>query len=1044
MKRTEFLFIMLLASATSNAQTVGVGKGDTFGLDKIDTAYNDGENHILNTAFPIGSVKRITFTQGNTPNLDKADNATEGNVLKRLFFTPQANNGKVLAAVEGVKEGNVFSVFIPYLTDFSQLRASFVATGDVWVDGALQKSGISANSFNNTVTYKVVSESGDVQTYQVKVYNSQLPVVRVGANSEVPLKRWSNAVNASLVTADNAQVVDFSTRVKGKGSRYSMEKKRSLSLKLENKSDFLGMGKSKRWVLLSNSQDASMLRTQTGLAVASVLDGLTWNTAEEPVELVLGDKHMGTYYLCEQVRVEKDKVNGSSLWQIASSAGSDEIAFKSNYNKQVYVLEDAAEELTKEQAENELNVVRVFEERLYSSDFVNVKTNYKDVVDLNSFADWLIANEVLKNTDAVGEAYFYINAEGKLAMGPVGTSAEFIGNNNQPATGYAVCNSGWFERMMQDYNFAALVAKRYDAVKAEMMSAAKTSIESMRSTLKLSQNGNEDLWNVLGTEGQSATQKEAAYDKCIGELSEWIEARFKWLDLAFTTEAKTAKTPVSTSQNEIRSFKLSKSRNSDALLEDYSATIKDDSIKVFVPYLVHFDLVPDFEVSNGATVYVDNAEQASGKTSVNFLNVQTYKVVAQNGDVRNYKVCVYNSGIPVIYINTPGGKSINSKETWIENTEMSVYLKDGRLNFKAGQGMANIKGRGNSTWDATTEKRPYAVKLNEKASILGMLEHKRWVLMANYYDATFFRNDLANFLAKKCTNANWSPSGYNVELVLNGSHKGNYYFCEQVRISGVREEGEYLVEADRKANAGQIKGVKSGNYFNVKDPDVENNSQQLQYVKGILDNFENTLYGSNFLDSEKGYKKLADMESFVDWYLIKELSKDYDGNMFTSCYCHIMEDGIIKMGPIWDFDLAFGGNPFEKMFGGGGGFMWGGGGGGSTDYAWYNQPEGYHIADADWFVQMWKDPEFKALLKKRVDAMIADLDDINEYIDFHTRLLTLSASANKVGFSNGGGGFSMWGPQQNNNTQKKTYAEEMQVIKDFIRDRLLWMQKDLK
>ncbi|MBR6105775.1 MAG: CotH kinase family protein [Paludibacteraceae bacterium] len=1043
MKRTELITIMLLASVAGNAQTVGVGKGDTFGLDKIDTAYSDGENHILKTAFPIGSVKRITFTQNNVPNLEKADNATEGNSLKRVFFTPQANNGKVLATVEGVKEGNVFSVFIPYLTDFSQLKASFVSTGDVWVNGALQKSGISINSFNNVVTYKVVSQAGDVQTYQVKVYNSKLPVVKINTTGEVPLKRWSDAYSATIATAGNEEVADFTTQIKGKGSRYSLEKKRSLNLKLENKSDFLGMGKSKRWVLLSNSQDASMLRTQAGRAVASVLDGLAWNASEEPVELVVGNRHMGTYFLSEQVRVEKDKVNANTLWQLATSAEPDEIAFKSDYTKQFCVLEDAAEDLTKAQAEEAFNIVRTFENRLYQNDFVNVKTNYKDITDLNSFADWLIANEVVKNPDAFEEAYFYINAEGKVAMGPIGVAAEFAGNNGQSATGFAVRNTGWFDRMMQDPIFAALVAKRYETFKSDMKSAAYSSLESMRSVLKTSQTSNEDLWNVFGLSGQQTAQKEAAYSKGIDELNNWLEERFKWLDLAFASEAKTAHEDVHTSMNEMKSFKLTKSRNGDALLQDYTATIKGDSVKVFVPYLVHFDLVPDFEVANGATVYVDNAEQTSGKSANNFLKTQNYKVVAQNGDVHTYKVCVYNSGIPVIYINTPGGKAINSKETWIENTEVSVYLKDGRLNYHAGQGMANIKGRGNSTWDATTEKRPYALKLNEKSEILGMLEHKRWVLMANYYDATFFRNDLANYLAKKCTNASWSPSGYNVELVLNGSHKGNYYFCEQVRMSDVRQDGVYLVEADRKANSGQIRGVKSGNYFNVKDPDVDNNSQELKYVKEILDNFENTLYGPNFLDSEKGYKKLADLESFVDWYLIKELSKDYDGNMFTSCYCHIMEDGLIKMGPIWDFDLAFGGNPFEKMFGGGMGWSWGGGGGGSTDYAWYNQPEGYHIADADWFVQMWKDPEFKALLRKRVDAMIADLDDIDEYIDFHTRLLTLSASANKVGFSQGGGGFSMWGPQTNNGPTK-TYAEEMQVIKDFVRNRLLWMQKDLK
>lgn len=1037
MKKIEIFIIMLLATIAGNAQTVGVN-GVSLDLDQIDTTYTDGENRLLNAKFPIGTVKRITFSKAGTPDFTKADNATAGNMLQRVFFTPQANCGKVLTTVEAEKSGNVFSAFIPYLTDFSQLKASFVATGDVWVEGVCQKSGITANSFVTELTYKVVSASGDIQTYKVNVYNSQLPVLKLNSCDVIAYKLWGNTSDASLSTADNSDVLTFSTQIKAKGSRYSTLKKKSYNLKTESKIAPLNMDKSKHWVLFSCNQDASLLRNQIGLAVASVLDGMAWTPNTKPIELIVGDQHLGTYYLSEQMRAEQGRIDGSSVWKLTTSAPEgDDIAFKLDASKQYGILEDADDDLDKDQAENAFSSVVKFEEALYGSNFKDANAGYRNYIDVNSFVDWLIANEVVKNSEGASEAYFYINGNGKIAMGAVDFDDEIEGNNGQSATGFAVRNSGWMARLMQDPYFAAKVAERYTDLKQDLKSAATSVLESGETQLSLTENSNEELWNMLGSQGQSASQKSTAYSKCTSELSAWLEERFKWLDLAFANEAKTAKEENPTSNNEMKSFKILKSANSDALLSDYTATITTDSIKIFVPYLVHFDLVPTFEAASGATVYVDNVEQTSGTTSNNFLHTQTYKVVAQNGDVRSYKVCIYNSGIPVVYINTPNNAAISSKDTWVENIGLDIYLNDGRVNYSAPSGVANIKGRGNSTWSASTEKRPYAVKLNEKAEILGMLEHKRWVLLANYYDASFFRNDLANYLAKKCTNQNWSPSGYNVELVLNGSHKGNYYLCEQVRLSDVREEGDYLVEADRKAGSGQIKGVKSSNYFNVKDPDVADNSEDLQKVKTILDNFENTLYGSDFLDSEKGYKKLCDMESFVDWYFIKELSKDYDGNMYTSCYCHILSDGTIKMGPIWDFDLAFGGNPFEKMMGSFGG----------TDYGWYNEPEGYHIADADWFVQMWKDPEFVALLRKRVDAMLADLDDINDYIDFHTRLLTLSASANTVGYwsasTSSWGGWGGWGGTTTT-TSTRTFAEDMQIIKDFIKNRLLWMQEDLK
>ncbi|MBQ4230944.1 MAG: hypothetical protein II671_05280, partial [Salinivirgaceae bacterium] len=74
------------------------------------------------------------------------------------------------------------------------------------------------------------------------------------------------------------------------------------------------------------------------------------------------------------------------------------------------------------------------------------------------------------------------------------------------------------------------------------------------------------------------------------------------------------------------------------------------------------------------------------------------------------------------------------------------------------------------------------------------------------------------------------------------------------------------------------------------------------------------------------------------------------------------------------------------------------------------------------------------------------------YIDKNTDYLALSASANKVGYSgsnpmSGFGGFGWgWGNTSNTNAaaQKKPYAEEMQVIKTFVSERLKWMQNDLK
>ena len=454
--------------------------------------------------------------------------------------------------------------------------------------------------------------------------------------------------------------------------------------------------------------------------------------------------------------------------------------------------------------------------------------------------------------------------------------------------------------------------------------------------------------------------------------------------------------------NQLLAFNLLQADNHQ-LLDDYNATVSGDTIKILIPYLIDFKLKPTFITERGAKVYVDGAKQKSGKNTIDFSTPVQYKVLAK-GSAHTYTVMVFNSGLPVVYINTNGSKPITSKRTWLDSTTVRIYRANGEIDYQTTQPDAQIKGRGNSTWSVKA-KRPYALKIKKKSEILGMPKGKRWCLLANFFDPSLMRNELANYLGQNYTNLDWTPHGQHVELVLNGKHCGNYYLCEQAKTTKGRVPGDYLIEADRKAGRGDITGVKTGNIFNVIDIAIKGKKEEdpevIAGAKRILDRFETTLYGPDFLNPKTGYKTLIDLESFVDWLLIKELSKDYDGNMFTSCFCHIMSDGTIKMGPIWDFDLAFGGNPFGNE-GGMGGFGMGFGGG--NDMAFYNQPEGYHIAKADWFERMMLDPEFTSLLLKKVNAMIADSSTIMGYIDAMAAKLALSASADTVNYYTAGFG----------------------------------------
>ena len=84
-----------------------------------------------------------------------------------------------------------------------------------------------------------------------------------------------------------------------------------------------------------------------------------------------------------------------------------------------------------------------------------------------------------------------------------------------------------------------------------------------------------------------------------------------------------------------------------------------------------------------------------------------------------------------------------------------------------------IRGRGNSTWDMP--KKPYKVKLESKASILGMPADKEWALLANYADKTLLRNVTAMEISRIC-GFKWTPRMVSVEVYMNGKYEGVYTF----------------------------------------------------------------------------------------------------------------------------------------------------------------------------------------------------------------------------------------------------------------------------
>ena len=485
----------------------------------------------------------------------------------------------------------------------------------------------------------------------------------------------------------------------------------------------------------------------------------------------------------------------------------------------------------------------------------------------------------------------------------------------------------------------------------------------------------------------------------------------------------TPPTPPEPEKTTFQTFKLMKAQNS-ALTEDLTFTAGEDGVfSCKVPYYVdRKELVPTFTVPAGCRVVAQSKTQISGKTAVNFSQPIIYSITSSDGKTVAVTVKFdigYKglSGLPVVVIDTEKNQPIKDKDTWIP---AKMMIDDGQGNALFAEAEAEVKGRGNTTWSYA--KKPYAIKLGSKAEVLGMPKHKRWVLLASWNDKAMMRTELTFFMAQQYTTFRWKQRGEAVELVLNGEHLGHYYLCEQIKVDDNRVPDGYVLEIDYRAKEANgdifFKSDISQLNFVLKDPEPDKGSDEYNYAKNYINKAEKDLKEGNV----ESYRSYMVMESFVDWYLNQEFSMNMDACFFLSVYMNIGEDGKLYMGPLWDFDIAFGNDVFPE---------------GEDNHI----PEGFYIYNADrsdlWMKVLRNDPLFIEILKERYAAMRADKDNILAHIDDVAAAQRESAVLNDKKWNR------LCKAGSSREQILKAYDAEVQFLKDWVEGRFAWLDENI-
>ena len=310
-------------------------------------------------------------------------------------------------------------------------------------------------------------------------------------------------------------------------------------------------------------------------------------------------------------------------------------------------------------------------------------------------------------------------------------------------------------------------------------------------------------------------------------------------------------------------------------------------------------------------VYADGYERETADYTVQWsgdkfkVGTNTVTVTARNKSV-SFDVVIekklVDTGLPVVYIDTEHGQGVYTKDTYVPAT-MTVTNRDRTVYT----GSIGIRGRGNATW--TYPKKPYRIRLDSKANLLGMGEERAWALMANYCDKTLMRTSIA-FKLSELLDFPWTPKARFVEFVFNGEYMGNYQLTETVKQAEHRvdiPETGFIIERDNYYNQEPVWfPTPSGYGYTFKHPDLEYLSDaQFGYIKDYMNEFEAALYSDDFKDPERGYSNYIHRESFARWFLFQMALANIDTNPYI-----VKEDmsdhSKLSMGPVWDFEWSLG------------------------------------------------------------------------------------------------------------------------------------------
>lgn len=364
-----------------------------------------------------------------------------------------------------------------------------------------------------------------------------------------------------IIHTDHSYVMDTATtRLRGNAS--TQFPKKPYRIKFDSKQKPLDApAKAKKWTLINNYGDKTLMRNLLAFHISQQM-GMPYTPYGQAVDVMLNGEYKGCYQLCDQVEVNKNRVNidemetsdtsgenltGGYLWEIDAYAYEETSWFNSNHNIPVTIKSPDEDDITPEQSRYIRDFFNAMEADVYGSHFADPTNGWRRLLDAETFLKHFLIGELSGNTDTYWSVYQYKKrGENKVYTGPVwdfdiafdNDYRTYPLNNKQEfvcfSGGSVAGDMGTFVRriVLQDPNTLTELQAHWKAGRCNHITAEDLCqwIDSMALAMDRSQQLNFMRWNILHRQEHMNPVARGSYAAEVNYLKEYITKRIEWMD----------------------------------------------------------------------------------------------------------------------------------------------------------------------------------------------------------------------------------------------------------------------------------------------------------------------------------------------------------------------------------------------------------------------------------------------------------------------------------------------------------------------------------